>query len=245
MRLMKVSSFLAVAGLALAQAASAGQAAPPKPPATGTDPALLNPAQLNAKAPQDYKVKFTTTKGVIIVEVHRIWAPQGADRFYNLVKHHYYDQASFFRVLKSPRPFVAQFGINADPKVNAAWQTANIKDDTVNKSNARGTLTYAMAGPNTRTTQIFINLGDNKGLDGMGFAPFGEVVQGMNVVDSLYGDYGEGGAGGPDQGRIQAQGKAYLDKSFPKLDSIITAVVMPGEGDATAPAKAPAKAPGR
>ena len=233
-----------MAALVLSQATS-GQTAPPKAPTAGTDPGLFHPETLTAKAPQDFKVKMTTTKGVIVIEVHRLWAPQGADRFYNLVKHHFYDGASFFRVLNSPRPFVAQFGINKDPSVSAVWQRANIKDDTVNKSNVRGTLTYAMAGPGTRTTQIFINLGDNKSLDGMGFAPFGEVVEGMNIVDSLYGGYGEGApnGGGPDQGKIQSQGKAYLDKNFPKLDSITSAVVMPAEGE-TGSAKAPAKKPG-
>ena len=231
--------------LALAQVASAGQATSPAKSAGGTDPALLHPAQMNAKAPDLYRAKFTTTKGVIIIEVHRAWAPLGADRFYNLVKHHYYDQASFFRVLKSPRPFVVQFGINADPKVNAVWQSASIKDDPVTKTNGRGTVTFATSGPNSRTTQVFINLGDNKGLDGMGFSPFGQIVEGMEVVDQLYGDYGEGASN--NQGRIQAEGKAYLDKNFPKLDSIVTAVVVEAEGAAPskAPAKAPAKSPRR
>jgi peptidyl-prolyl cis-trans isomerase A (cyclophilin A) len=235
---MRIGGML-LAGCALAVAAWAGQGAAPAKPA-GTDPALLHPAQLNAKAPDTFKVKFTTTKGDFVVEVTRAWSPLGADRFYNLVKHHYYDQAAFFRVLNSPRPFVVQFGIHADPKVNAVWQPANIKDDPVTQHNVRGTVTFATGGPNTRTTQVFINLGDNSALDKMGFSPFGKVVEGMDVVDKFYGEYGEGASNHQD--RIQAEGKAYLDKNFPKLDSIVTAVIV-GEPGA-APAKAPAKKPG-
>jgi len=233
MRAKRIGWILPVCLSVLIPAICAGQAkAPAKTAASGTDPALLHPAQLTAKAPDVFRVKFTTTKGVFVVEVPRAWAPRGADRFYNLVKHHYYDQASFFRVLKSPRPFVVQFGINADPKLNAVWQTANIQDDPVTKSNIRASMTFATGGPNTRTTQVFINLGDNKALDAMGFSPFGAVVEGMDVVDQLYGDYGEGAPSGrgPDQNRIQSEGKTYLDKDFPKLDSIVTAVIVsPGQ----------------
>ncbi len=230
---------LASAGLA----AQAGQAqAPAKAAPRGTDPALLHPAQLIARSPDVFRVKFTTTKGDFVVEVTRDWAPRGADRLYNLVKHHYYDQASFFRVLNSPRPFVVQFGISADPKVNAVWDSASIKDDPVTQQNVRGTVTFAMGGPNTRTTQLFINLGDNRRLDPMGFPPIGKVVQGMEVVDQLYGGYGEmaeQGGSGPSAAKLGAEGKSYLDKHFPKLDSIITAVV---EAPSPAgPAKAPAK----
>ena len=229
MRAKRIGWILPVCLSVLIPAICAGQAkAPAKTASMGADPALLHPAQLTAKAPDVFRVKFSTTKGVFIVEVTRAWAPLGADRFYNLVKHHYYDEASFFRVLKTPRPFVVQFGINADPKVNAVWQNANIKDDPVSKSNVRATVTFASGGPNTRTTQVFINLGDNKALDGMGFSPFGAVVEGMDVVDQLYGDYGEGApsGSGPDQNRIQSEGKTYLDKNFPKLDSIVTAVIV-------------------
>ncbi|HKO05466.1 MAG TPA: peptidylprolyl isomerase [Candidatus Acidoferrales bacterium] len=234
---------------ALLPAVCAAQAkAPSKAGAGGTDPALLHPEKLTEKAPDVFRVKFTTTKGSVVVEVTRAWAPLGADRFYNLVKHHYFDQASFFRVLKSPRPFVVQFGINADPKVNAVWQGANIKDDPVTQHNVRGTITFAMGGKDTRTSQVFINLADNSRLDAMGFPPFGSVVEGMSVVEDLYGDYGEGAPSGrgPDQGRIQSEGKPYLDKEFPKLDSIVTAVIVVPEGSAPAktPAKAPAKSPG-
>jgi len=229
MRTKRIGWILPVCLSVLIPAIYAGQAkAPAKTAPRGTDPALLHPAQLTAKAPDVYRVKFTTTKGVFVVEVPRAWAPRGADRFYNLVKHHYYDGASFFRVLKSPRPFVVQFGINADPKVNAVWQAANIPDDPVSKSNIRATVTFATGGPNTRTTQVFISLGDNTFLDKSGFSPFGAVVEGMDVVDQLYGDYGEGAPSGrgPDQNRIQSEGKAYLDKEFPKLDSIVTAVIV-------------------
>ncbi|HUJ39791.1 MAG TPA: peptidylprolyl isomerase [Candidatus Acidoferrales bacterium] len=211
----------------------------------GPDPALLHPAQLIARAPEVFRAKFTTTKGVFVVEVHRDWAPRGADRFYNLVKHHFYDEAAFFRVLNSPRPFMAQFGISAYPRVSAVWESASIKDDPVTQSNTRGMITFATSGPNSRTTQVFINFGNNNFLDSQGFAPFGRVVEGMEVVDKLYGEYGEGAPSGrgPDQGRIQAGGKAYLEKNFPKLDSIESAVIEPAAG--ASPAKPPAKAPAK
>jgi peptidyl-prolyl cis-trans isomerase A (cyclophilin A) len=198
------------------------------------DRALLQPALLKDKAPDVYEVKFATTKGDFTVKVTRAWAPLGADRFYNLVKHHYYDGASFFRVLPG---FVVQFGISAHPQVSRTWQTATIKDDPVKQSNRRGYLTFATAGPNTRTTQVFINLADNGRLDAMGFAPFGEVSGGMDVVGQLYSGYGEGApqGRGPSQDLIASKGRAYLDKEFPKLDSIKTAtlVVTPGAKPAT------------
>lgn len=185
-----------------------------------TLPSLLHPATLHAKAPETYLVKFHTSKGDFTVKVTRAWAPIGADRFYNLVEHHFYDSAAFFRVIKG---FVVQFGINANPQISRPWQNANIKDDPVAQSNLRGYLTFATGGPNTRTTQVFINLVDNSRLDSMGFAPFGQVVEGMDVVDQLYSGYGEN----PDQGQIQNHGKIYLEKSFPKLDTILTARVEP------------------
>jgi peptidyl-prolyl cis-trans isomerase A (cyclophilin A) len=185
-----------------------------------TDPALLHPAELKAKAPDVYDVKFTTTKGDFIVQVNRAWAPIGADRFYNLVKHGFFTGAPFFRVVPG---FIIQFGLTGDPAVNRAWQSANIKDDPVTQSNKPGTLTFATAGPNTRTTQFFINFGNNAGLDGQGFAPFGVVTSGMDVVQSLYSGYGEQ----PNQGAITSQGKAYIEKNFPKIDSIVSATVMP------------------
>jgi peptidyl-prolyl cis-trans isomerase A (cyclophilin A) len=185
---------------------------------------LSDPAALNAKAPDVYQAKFDTSKGPFVIEVHRDWAPRGADRFYNLVKNGFYDNARFFRVIEG---FMVQFGINGDPSVAGAWRDADIKDDPVKQSNERGTITFATAGPNTRTTQVFINFGDNAGLDGQGFSPFGKVVSGMEVVDSLYGGYGEGApnGNGPDQGRIQSQGNAYLEQGFPKLDFIKTATI--------------------
>jgi peptidyl-prolyl cis-trans isomerase A (cyclophilin A) len=187
---------------------------------------LSNPASLNEKAPATYKVKFDTSKATFVVEVHRDWAPNGADRFYNLVKNGYYTDARFFRVISG---FMVQFGINGDPKLNSVWRDANIKDDPVKASNKRGTITFATAGPGTRTTQVFINFGDNAGLDDQGFAPFGQVVSGMEVVDSLFADYGEGAprGDGPDQGLIQSQGNTYLKKDFPKLDYIKTATIVP------------------
>ena len=175
---------------------------------------LANPASLREQAPAQYKVKFDTSKGVFVIDVHRDWAPNGADRFYNLVKNGFYDNVRFFRVISG---FMVQFGINGDPRLSAPWREARIKDDPVMQSNKRGYITYAMAGPNTRTTQVFINFGDNASLDSQGFAPFGRVIQGMDVVDKLNAEYGEGAprGRGPDQGRIQTEGNAYLDKDFP------------------------------
>jgi len=193
--------------------------------AAPSSPSLMNPGALTRKAPAAYKVKFTTTKGVFVVEVTRAWAPLGADRFYNLVRYGYFTDASFFRVLPN---FVVQFGINAKPAVNAVWQSATIQDDPVRESNKRGTVTFATGGPNTRTTQIFINYGNNIALDPQGFAPFGQVVEGMDVVDKFYSGYGEGApqGAGPEQGRIQNEGKPYLDKNFPNLDSIKSAAIL-------------------
>lgn len=194
-------------------------AAAPKP---GFDRALLRAAMLKDKAPDTFQVKFTTTRGDFTVTVHRAWAPIGADRFYNLVKHHFYDNASFFRVVPG---FVVQFGLSAYPPVNAAWENANILDEPVAQSNKRGYLTYAKTNmPNTRSTQIFINLKDNPGLDRQGFSPFGEVDgKGMNVVEMLYDQYGDNG---PEQDQISKLGKPYIDKGWPKLDSIKTATLV-------------------
>ena len=191
---------------------------------------LLHPASLHATAPHVYHVRFHTTKGYFTVEVTRAWAPIGADRFYNLCEHHFYDGASLFRVVPG---FVVQFGLSADPHVSKAWANANIKDDPVSQSNDRGYITFATAGPNTRTTQVFINLVNNGRLDGMGFAPFGKVTEGMDVVDKLYGGYGDHG---PDQDRLTREGKTYVEKDFPKLDTIITAhIFVPAAHPATHP----------
>ena len=185
---------------------------------------LGNPAALNEKAPASYKARFDTSKGPIVIEVRRDWAPNGADRFYNLVKSGFYDDTRFFRVIKD---FMVQFGINGDPGISAPWRTATIKDDPVKQSNKRGTITFATSGPNSRTSQVFINFKDNAGLDGQGFSPFGQVVTGMNVVDSLFGGYGEGAPNGrgPDQGRIQREGNAYLTRDFPNLDHVKKATI--------------------
>ncbi|MGA8011424.1 MAG: peptidylprolyl isomerase [Candidatus Acidiferrales bacterium] len=184
-----------------------------------SDPALLHPATLNAKAPEVFQAKFVTTKGDFVVEVTRAWAPLGADRFYNLVKHGYFTDAAFFRNIPG---FMVQFGLSADPEVNKVWHNANIKDDPGKQSNAPGMITFATAGPNTRTTQLFINFGNNTFLDSQGFSPFGKVISGMDVVQKLYSGYGER----PDQGSITNQGKAYLDKNFPNLDSIKSAAIV-------------------
>ena len=186
---------------------------------------LNNPAALNAKAPAVYKAGFDTSKGTFVIEVHRDWAPNGADRFYNLVKNGFFDKARFFRVISG---FMVQFGINGDPHISAQWRNANIPDDPVRQSNQRGYVTFATAGPNTRTTQVFINFANNRALDSQGFAPFGRVVSGMNVVDALYSGYGEGAPQGmgPEQGRIQSQGNAYLMRGFPRLDYIKNATIV-------------------
>jgi peptidyl-prolyl cis-trans isomerase A (cyclophilin A) len=186
--------------------------------------ALDNPAALREQAPATYKVKFDTSKGVFVIEVTRAWAPKGADRFYNLVKNGFYDNVRFFRVISG---FMVQFGINGDPATMAKWRAAQIGDDQVTQSNKRGTITFATAGPNTRTSQVFINFGDNSQLDQSGFAPFGRVVSGMNVVDSINAEYGEGAprGRGPDQSRLQNEGNAYLAKEFPRMDYIKKATI--------------------
>ncbi len=185
---------------------------------------LTNPSALTEQAPAIYKAKFDTSKGAFVVEVHRDWAPTGADRFYNLVKNGFFDDVRFFRVISG---FMVQFGINGSPDVSRVWREARIKDDPVKQSNKRGFITFATAGPNTRTTQVFINFADNAGLDRQGFAPFGQVTTGMNVVDGLYRGYGEGAPSGqgPDPGRLQAEGNAYLAKSFAKLDYVKKATI--------------------
>jgi peptidyl-prolyl cis-trans isomerase A (cyclophilin A) len=185
---------------------------------------LSNPASLSEKAPDVYKAKFDTSKGVFVIEVHRDWAPNGADRFYNLVKNGFYNDARFFRVIKD---FMVQFGINGNRKISQVWRDANILDDPVEESNLRGYITFATAGPNTRTTQVFINFNDNPGLDAQGFAPFGKVVSGLDVVGRLYSGYGEGAprGEGPDQGRVQTEGNAYLQKNFPQLDYVRKATI--------------------
>jgi peptidyl-prolyl cis-trans isomerase A (cyclophilin A) len=188
---------------------------------------LLNPAGLKETAPDVYNVKFDTSIGEFVVRVTRAWAPNGADRFYNLVKNGFYDDTRFFRAVPN---FMVQFGINGNPAVSKVWQNARIPPDKVTQSNRKGFITFAMGGtPDTRTTQVFINFRNNTNLDSMGFAPFGEVVSGIEVVDKIHTGYGEGAprGAGPAQGRVQAEGNAYLMKSFPKLDYIKTATIQP------------------
>jgi len=196
---------------------------PPGP----VSPVLLDPegAELTRPAPPIFKVLFETTKGDLVMEVHAEWAPVGAQRFYNLVRNGYYDGVRFFRVLPG---FMAQFGIHPEAEVATIWREARIQDDPVRVSNVRGFVSFAMAGPDTRTTQLFINYADNARLDGSGFAPFAVVTGGMDVVDRLYAGYGEGApmGSGPDQERMQAEGDAYLERDFPELDRIVRARVI-------------------
>jgi len=184
----------------------------------GGNAALKNPGALKEKAPETYKVDFDTNKGKFVVQVTRAWSPNGADRFYNLVKSGFFSDVRFFRAIPN---FMVQFGIHGDPAVSAAWRMARITDDPAKESNKRGYITFATAGPNTRTTQVFINFKDNAFLDSQGFSPFGQVISGMDVVDHIYTGY----ADTPNQGQIQAEGNAYLTKSFPQMDYIKTATI--------------------
>jgi peptidyl-prolyl cis-trans isomerase A (cyclophilin A) len=231
------TGILLCANLLTAQAQTpAPKKTPAKPGAAhaaGPRPSLLNPASLKATAPAVFKARFTTTVGDFVVEVHREWAPLGADRFYNLVRYGYFTNASFFRVVPG---FVVQFGLSADPAVNKVWHESRIQDDPVKQSNKRGMLVFATAGANTRTTQLFINYGDNARLDGMGFAPFGTVVEGMDVVDKIFPGYGER----PRQDLITDQGDAYIKTNFPEMDKIKLAKIVPPT-PATAPAKTAVK----
>ena len=199
-----------VCGIALAQTKSA------------ETPDLLNPATMKARAPETFDVKFTTTKGDVSIHVTRAWAPNGADRFYNLVRAGFFTDAAFFRVIPG---FMAQFGISARPEVSRVWANANFPDDPVKESNKRGMVTFAQTSlPNSRSTQFFINYGDNARLDQDRFAPFAQVTQGMDVMDKVFSGYGEQ----PNQGSITAEGKAYLDRQFPRLDRILTATIVSG-----------------
>jgi peptidyl-prolyl cis-trans isomerase A (cyclophilin A) len=187
---------------------------------------LKNPNQLTEQAPDQYRARFDTSKGVFVIAVTREWAPLAADRFYNLVKNGFYDDSRFFRVLDG---FMAQFGLHADAAVNSAWRTANLKDEPVVKSNTRGFVTFTReSSPNSHYTMIFINYKDNSYLDADGFAPFGEVVTGMDVVDKLYSGYGRQNI--PDQRRILREGNAYLLAEYPMLDYVKTATIEAGAG---------------
>lgn len=232
-----------IAILLLAAAAAAGQTLPKPAPkkavttatkAPVTRPSLTNPASLKDKAPEQFQARFTTTKGDFVVDVTRAKAPLGVDRFYNLVKYGFFNGAAFFRVVPG---FVVQFGLSALPAVNAAWEPAKITDDPVTDSNVKGTVCFATAGPNTRTTQLFVNLGDNVRLDAMGFAPFGKVIEGMDVVEKIYPGYGQT----PDQARITKEGAAYLKAQFPELDTITKAAIVQPAPATPVPAAAPKK----
>jgi peptidyl-prolyl cis-trans isomerase A (cyclophilin A) len=214
---MNIRTLFAAIGVSLSFGLSAA-------PGFGQAGNLGSPATLNEQAPENFKARFDTSKGAFVIEVRREAAPNGADRFYNLVKSGYFDNIRFFRVVSG---FMVQFGIHGDPSVASKWRNATIKDDPVKVSNARGFVTFATSGPDSRTTQVFINFADNGGLDGQGFSPFGKVISGMNVVDALNAEYGEGAprGTGPDQGRVQMEGNAYLAKSFPRLDYIKKATI--------------------
>src|SRR5215467_14072653 len=201
-RVLAVTAAMAIPALAFAQAG-------------GADPKakLKTPSALTEQAPATYKAKFDTSRGAFVIEVHRDWAPIGADRFYNLVKNGFFDECRFFRVVPD---FMVQFGINGDPAIQSNWANANITDDPVTQSNKKGYVTFATRGKDTRTTQVFVNFKDNAFLDKQGFAPFGEVTTGMDAVEKITSQYGEK----PNQGSIQAEGNAYLNKEFPKLDYI-------------------------
>ncbi|HSR49901.1 MAG TPA: peptidylprolyl isomerase [Acidobacteriota bacterium] len=185
----------------------------------GPHPALLNPELANETAPATFLVRFTTTKGDFLVEFHRDWAPNGVDRFYNLVRIGYFENIAFFRMVPG---FVTQFGLHGDPEVNRVWRAARIPDDPVKESNLPGYVTFATSGPDSRTTQLFINYGNNRSLDSQGFAPIGEVVSGMDVVKSLYAGYGQS----PNQSLIHQQGNSYLRSQFPDLDYILSAEIV-------------------
>lgn len=194
-------------------------------PGDGPHPGLMDPAQAKLTAPPTYKAEFQTTKGNFVIEVTRAWAPHGADRFFSLVTIGYFEDIALFRVIDG---FMMQFGIHGDPKMSSVWKDASIPDDKVSQSNTPGMLTFATRGPNTRTTQLFINFGQNKRLDGMGFAPFGKVVSGMDVVQSVYKGYGEGAprGRGPSQPRMQNEGNTYLKADFPEMDYIESVSIL-------------------
>lgn len=204
----------------------------PAPAARETPAHLTNPGLATRQAPDRYAVALETTKGTLHIDVRRDWAPLGADRFYNLVRLGFFEDVAFFRVLDR---FVAQSGLHGDPAVNTAWRDARIQDDPVKESNTAGMVTFATSGPHSRTTQFFINTGDNVGLDRMGFAPFGRVRE-LDLARSLHSGYGEGAPSGrgPMQSRIQREGNAYLREQFPDLDYIKSATIA---SEVRAPAK--------
>lgn len=226
-------SLAVLAGAAQADHHATGETKPETAAPKVDKSVLLDPASeaCTLKAPDQFQARFETTSGPFVVEIHREWAPLGADRFYNLVLNGFFDDTTFFRVVPN---FVVQYGLNGDPKINSAWRNANIRDDKVLQTNKRGRITFATSGPHSRTTQLFINLNDNDFLDRMGFAPFGEIVNGIQNVDRIFAGYGEK----PRQDLIQSQGDEYLKKSFPNITRITQAtIVMPAEEEAEAPAE--------
>jgi len=254
---MRLRVFATIGATVLTVTVSAAQTTPPKAPPKQTTPpktttpakpaagrgrgapaasgvnkaALMDPSKLTATAPAVFNANFETSVGDFVIEVHRDWAPKGADRFYNLVKNGFFNDTRFFRVVPN---FMVQFGINGDPAIQQHWREANIPDDPVKQSNKRGFVTFANAGPNTRSTQIFINFSDrNASLDSMGFAPFGQVISGMEVVDKIYSGYGENS--NEVQGRLQRDGNKYLAQALPKLDYVKRATIV------RPPAPAPVK----
>jgi peptidyl-prolyl cis-trans isomerase A (cyclophilin A) len=185
---------------------------------------LKDPSRLTERAPDQYQARFDTSKGSFVIAVTREWAPLAADRFYNLVKNGFYNDSRFFRVLSG---FMAQWGLHADPSVQSAWRTANLRDEPVKNSNTRGSVSFTReSSPNSSYTMVFINYKDNSYLDADGFAPFGEVVSGMDVADQLYSGYGRQNV--PDQRRIVRDGNAYLQAEYPMLDFVKTATIEPG-----------------
>lgn len=224
---MKTLNLFCALGLFAAVFASHAQDTNKEMQAVVAAPGFTDPAKLTAQAPETFKAQFDTTKGKFTIEVTRSLSPNGADRFYNLVRSGYFTDIAFFRVVPN---FMCQFGMHGDPAVTAKWSDARILDDPVVGSNKRGTITFAMGGPNTRSTQFFINFRDNTSLDGMGFSPFGKVIEGMDVVDKInseYGDMPQQGGNGPNPEFIAQQGNAYLKKDFPNLDYIKSATILP------------------
>lgn len=216
----------AIASVACDRPAAEDTPEPEPAPEPANTSMLLTPEALNETAPDIFRARFETSKGDFVIEVHREWSPNGADRFYNLVANGYFDDVRFFRVVAG---FMAQFGMHGDPAVTAAWRTRRIEDDPVMQSNTRGFVSFAATNqPNSRTTQVFVNFGDNSGLDETGFSPFGQVIEGMDVVDQLHSDYGDAppGGRGPNQGAIQTRGNDYLMEAFPNLDFVRRATIV-------------------
>ena len=219
MPLTRAVAVLVLVCTASTLACSRRDAPPREPPRETAASPAASPPPAPPPAPDSFLVALTTSRGPVALVVHRSWAPRGADRFYALVHDGFYDGARFFRVV---RGFVVQFGLPADPRLGRAWSSQFIPDDPVRHPNRRGTVAFASAGPNTRTTQLFVNLADNLRLDALGFAPIGQVAEGLGIVDGLYGRYGER----PSQDSIRLQGDAYVTRAYPNLDQIRTARIV-------------------